>query len=121
MRAESWKSWRSWNKTIEQTLDDVQKEVAGDEPIASLRKKAGAVGTRSVLDVDELAHEAKPGTCWVLSAKDLHEHFGSKHPTKKVIEGGIDSFLGTRRHPVAVTAYTHGMPSAVLFAGWPFD
>ncbi len=121
MRAESWKTWRNWNKTIEQTLDDAQKQIAGDEPIATLRKRAGEVGTRSVLDVDAIAHESKPGTCWVLSAKELHDHFGSKHPTKKAIDGGIDAFLAKNKHAVGITAYLHGMPSAVLFAGWPFD
>jgi len=115
---ESWKSWRSFNKTVEQTLDDVQHEVAGDEPIAAVRKRAGKKGTNTVLDVDALSPKEKPGMCWVLGHDDLHLHFGSKHPTKRAIEGGIDQFLV--KHPgraVAVTAYARGLPSAVLFAG----
>ena len=117
----SWSHWSNWNHTIEQTLNDVHKKVAGDEPIAAVRAKAGASGTRTVLDVDALAAEAQTGACWVLSSKDLHDHFGSKHPTKHAIEGGIESFLKKMSpgQAVAVTAYTLNQPSAVLFAGWP--
>ena len=117
----SWSNWSNWTNTLEKTLDHVQKEIAGDAPIAELRTKAGKAGTGNVLDVDTMATEAQDGACWVLSSKDLHDHFGSKHPTKHGIEGGIESFLGKLKpgQSVAVTSFTRGLPTAVLFAGWP--
>jgi hypothetical protein len=121
MVPESWHSWSRWNSTLTQTLDDAQKHAAGDDSIAQKRKLAGDEGTRSVLDVYSFAPKAEPGKCWVLSASELHQHFGSKLPTKKVIESGLEQFLAklARGEAVAVTAYVHGAPSAVLFAGWP--
>lgn len=104
---------------MKQTLADAQKAAAGDEPVTAVRKRAGSGGTASVLDVVELATAAEAGACWVLSAAEHHRHFGSKTPSKKAIEAGIQSFLEGlgRGHAVAVTAYSRGQPSAVLFAG----
>jgi hypothetical protein len=123
MAPQSWHSWSRWNSTIAQTLDDAQKAAAGDESVAQKRKLAGDDGTRSVLDVYSFAQKAEAGKCWVLSAGELHQHFGSKLPTKKVIESGLKQFLETleRGEAVAVTAYVRGAPSAVLFAGWPSE
>ena len=121
MKASSWSNWTRWNGSLAQTLDDAQKQVAGDDPIATARKSAGQDGTHSVLDVTSFGPKAAPGTCWVLSAAELHQHFGSKLPTKKVIESGLAQFLESLKlgEAVAVTAYVRGTPSAVLFAGWP--
>ena len=120
MKTQSWSGWTKWNSTIKQTLDDAQKLAAGDASIAEFRKRAGEAGTNGVLDVYSLSEKAKPGSCWVLSAAELHQHFGSKAPNKHAIEGGIESFLAKlgKGEAVAVTAWTRGVPSAVLFAGW---
>ena len=120
MKTQSWSGWTKWNSTIKQTLDDAQKLAAGDASIAEFRKRAGEAGTNGVLDVYALSEKAKPGSCWVLSAAELHQHFGSKAPNKHAIEGGIESFLAKlgKGEAVAVTAWTRGVPSAVLFAGW---
>lgn len=120
MHRRSWSGWTKWNGTIKQTLDDAQKKAAGDQSITESREKAGALGTGDILDVHALVEKPKKGSCWVLSAMELHTHFGSKAPSKRAIEGGIESFL-SRLEPgqaVAVTAWTKGTPSAVLFAGW---
>lgn len=120
MSSESWSTWAKWNSSMKQTLADAQKAAAGGEAVTALRRRAGDGGTASVLDVFELAQRAAPGACWVLSATDHHRHFGSKTPSKKAIEAGIQSFLGDlgRGQAVAVTAYSRGLPTAVLFAGW---
>lgn len=123
MASESWTNWTRWTGDIDKTLDHAQKEAAGDESVASMRESAGEDGTCSVLDVYTLAKQKEAGKCWVLSGADLHQHFGSKVPTKKVIESGITQFLEKleRGQSVAVTAYVRGAPSAVLFAGWSVD
>lgn len=121
MKAQSWSGWTKWNGTIKQTLDDAQKLAAGDASIAEFRKAAGKASTHSVLDVYALTEKAKAGSCWVLTGAELHEHFGSKAPNKRAIEGGIEGFLSKlgKGEAVAVTAWARGVPSAVLFAGWP--
>lgn len=117
---QSWSGWTKWNGNIKQTLDDAQKQAAGDASIAEFRKRAGKAGTNGVLDVYTLAEKPKAGGCWVLSPTELHEHFGSKAPNKRAIEGGIESFLAKlgKGEAVAVTSFARGVPSAVLFAGW---
>ena len=117
---QSWSGWTKWNSTIKQTLDDAQKTAAGDASIAEFRKRAGKAGTNGVLDVYSLAEKPKAGGCWVLTTAELHEHFGSKAPNKRAIEGGIEGFLSKlgKGQAVAVTAFARGVPSAVLFAGW---
>ena len=116
---QSWSGWTKWNANIEQTLDDAQKAAAGGASIAEFRKKTKNSGTNGVLDVIGVGMKKK-GNCWVLTAAELHEHFGSKAPSKKAIEGGIESFLAKlgKGEAVAVTSYARGLPAAVLFAGW---
>lgn len=116
---QSWSGWTKWNGTIKQTLDDAQKTAAGDASIAEFRKRAGDKPTNGVLDVYGIGEKAKAGSCWVLSSDELHEHFGSKAPHKKAIEGGIASFLTKlgKGEAVAITAWDRGAPTAVLFAG----
>jgi hypothetical protein len=116
---QSWSGWTKWNGNIEQTLDDAQKAAAGGSSIAEFRKRAAKGTSNGVLDVYALGAKKK-GSCWVLTAAELHEHFGSKAPSKKAIEGGIESFLAKlgKGEAVAVTSYARGLPAAVLFAGW---
>jgi hypothetical protein len=115
---QSWSGWTKWNANIQQTLDDAQKAAAGGVSIAEFRKKTKGTGN-GVLDVIAVGAKKK-GHCWVLTAAELHEHFGSKAPSKKAIEGGIESFLAKlgKGEAVAVTSYARGLPAAVLFAGW---
>lgn len=116
----SWSGWTKWNGTIKQTLDDAQKTAAGEFSIAEFRKRAGANATHGVLDIYELAEKPAAGSCWVLSPVELHEHFGSKAPRKRAIEGGLESFLAKlgKGQAVAITSWDRGVPSAVMFAGW---
>ena len=118
MASRQWSCWTRWNTSIKRTLDDAQREAAGDDSIAETRQRAGKNGTCSVLDVFSLGERAA-GVTWALSSRELLQHFGSKTPTKKAISAGIDSLLLKlgRGASVAVTGYTRGKPSAVLFAG----
>jgi hypothetical protein len=118
MGPRQWSCWTKWNTSVKRTLDDAQRDAAGDDSIAEARERAGASGTCSVLDVYALGERA-PDVTWALSAREMQQYFGSKTPTKKAIVAGVDSLLAKLGGgaSVAVTAYTRGMPSAVLFAG----
>lgn len=112
-----WSSWAKWNENLQLTLADAQRSFAGEQSIDEARRRSK--GVPSVLDLHEIADKRRAGVCWVLSSDELHEHFGSKAPTKKAIEAGAESFIA-RLAPdesVAVIAYLRSMPCAVLFAG----
>ncbi len=98
------------------TLAEAQVAHAGDDSVDEARAKERE---QSVLDVHELGTKKAAGQCWVLSAAELHTHFGSKTPSKKAIEAGAESFVAklVARESIAVTAYHHALPVAVLFAG----
>jgi hypothetical protein len=114
----AWTTWVKWNRTMEQTLEDGQQQVAGDATIADARKAAAKKGQPSVLDVVTLTDKPFLGRCWVLSPDELHHHFGSKHPPRAAIEAGSASFVAKLEpaQAVAITSYTKGMPTAVMFA-----
>jgi len=112
-----WSRWAKWNRDVLHTLADAQREHAGDDSVEEARERSRDVP--SVLHVHELANRRAAGACWVLSAAELHHHFGSKTPSKKAIEAGAATFIA-RLLPdesVAVTAYLRAMPCAVLFGG----
>jgi hypothetical protein len=119
MASTVWSAWVKWDDNMEKTLADGQHLASGDLSVAEARKKGGARGTASILDVVTLDDKPHLGRCWVLSTAELHQHFGSKTPPKRAIEAGADAFVAKleRGQSVAVTAYTRGLPTAVLFAG----
>jgi hypothetical protein len=119
MVSAGWSTWVKWNSTIEQTLIDGQHQAAGDATIADARRRAAKAGAGGILTVDTLTDRQLLGRIWVLSADDLHHHFGSKHPPRKAIEAGQTAFLKGLEHgqAVAVIAYGRGVPTAVWFAG----
>ena len=116
----TWRTWAKWHDSMEQTLSDAQHLAAGEASIADARKAASKTGTPGILTVDQLADHQMLGRIWVLSASELHDHFGSKTPSKKAIEA--DTVFLERLEPgqaVAVTAFLKGQPTTVLFAGQP--
>jgi hypothetical protein len=116
----AWRMWVKWNGSMEQTLIDGQHLAAGDATVADATKAAVRTGSPGILLVHQLADHEMLGRVWVLSAAELHDHFGSKTPTKKAIEG--DTVFVEKLEAgqaVAVTAYLRGQPTAVLFAGQP--
>lgn len=116
-----WSMWVKWNGSMEQTLVDGQHLAAGDESVAEATKRAAKAGAASILNVHVLADHQMLGRIWVLSPAELHQHFGSKAPSKKAIEAGQEAFIDSleEAQSVAVTAYLKGQPTAVLFAGQP--
>ncbi len=121
MASAVWTTWVKWNASMEQTLVDGQHQAAGEVPVAEARMAAARAGTAGLLDVMTLTDRPFLGRCWVLSQDELHRHFGSKTPHKRAIEAGSASFLDALEdaQAVAITAFTKGMPTAVLFAGKP--
>ena len=121
MIAAAWSTWVKWNGSIEQTLIDGHHQLAGDATIAEARRLGVKAGTPSLLDVVVLDDRPRLGRCWVLSQKELHQHFGSKTPARKAIEAGSATFIQKLEaaQAVAITAFTRGVPTAVLFAGKP--
>lgn len=119
MSNSSWSTWVKWDGSIEKTLADGQHLASGELSVAEARKRAGPKGTASILDVVTLDDQQHLGRCWVLGPTELHRHFGSKTPPRKAIEAGREAFLQKLEpgQAVAVTAYTRGLPSVVLFAG----
>lgn len=117
----AWSQWVKWNGSMEQTLVDAHHLAAGEVTVAEARKLATKTGTPGILTVLELADHEMLGRIWVLSPADLHQHFGSKTPSKKAIEADHDAFVEglEQGQAVAVTAYLRGQPTAVLFAGQP--
>jgi hypothetical protein len=117
MASTAWSIWVKWNQNIGQTLADAQRTYAGDESVEEARERSRTVP--SVLHTHELGAKKTAGVCWVLSAAELHEHFGSKTPSKKAIEAGAATFVARlgKNESVAVTAYLRAMPCAVMFAG----
>jgi hypothetical protein len=119
MAATSWSTWVKWEGSMERTLSTGQHLAAGDLSIGEARRRGGARGTVSILDIVTLDDLQHLGRCWVLSGPDLHRHFGSKTPHKRAIEAGREAFVADleRGQAVAVTAFVRGLPIAVLFAG----
>lgn len=108
-----------WNGSMEQTLLDGQHLAAGEATIAEARKAATRTGSPGILTVHQLADHDMLGRVWVLSPAELHQHFGSKAPTRKAIEADHEAFVSRLEEgqAVAITAFLRGQPTAVLFAG----
>ena len=119
MASTVWSAWVNWDGSVEKTLAAGQHTAAGELSVAEARRKGGAKGTATILDVVTLDDKPHLGRCWVLSADELHRLFGSKTPHKKAIEAGREAFVGKleRGQSVAITAFLKHLPSAVLFAG----
>lgn len=115
-----WSTWVKWNGSMEQTLSDGQHLAAGEASLADARKAASRTGSPGILTVDQLADHDMLGRVWVLSGAELHQHFGSKTPSRKAIEA--DTVFISRLESgqsVAITSFLKGQPAAVLFAGHP--
>lgn len=117
--ATAWSTWVKWDGSMEKTLAAGQHLAAGEATVAEARRKGGARGTGSILDIVTLDDRPHLGRCWVLTGDELHRHFGSKTPPKKAIDAGREAFVAGLEggQSIAVTAYARGLPSAVLFAG----
>ena len=83
---------------------------------------ADADGTRSILDMQFVADEPDYGMITPMSEEQLVELFGTKTPSREMIESNEDLFESIDRgQGVYIVAYRDGKPSEIFFAGYSFD
>lgn len=85
-------------------------------------KAAGADGTRSILDMNRIGHEPKNGVVVPLPAERLVELFGTREPTREMIEASDEYFEDSGRgQGIYIVAYDAGSPAEICFAGASYD
>jgi|SRR5579859_576780 len=85
---------------------------------------AGPNGTRSILDIQgvSLKGPASRGTVAPLSTESLLELYGTKLPTREMVEQNMDFFAELERgHGVFLVVFKQGQPDEILFAGYSYD
>src|SRR5215831_1554438 len=88
------------------------------ESIEEARELADADGTRSILDIDRVGDEADYGVVRRLTEKEIIAYFGTKEPTRDVVEANSDFFEDIERgQGVCFVVYQDGAPSELVFAG----
>jgi hypothetical protein len=81
-----------------------------------------ADGTRSILDISQIADERSMCAARPLSGEALHHLFGTAQPSRAAVEGNFDFFDDIERgEAIYIVLYDHGQPTEVLFAGYSFD
>jgi hypothetical protein len=81
-----------------------------------------ADGTRSILDMERIGQTPDYGVVVPLPFERLEELYGTREPTRKMIEQNIQ-FLDDieRGEGVYVLVYKEGSPSEIFFARFSFD
>jgi hypothetical protein len=81
-----------------------------------------AQGTRSVLDMEGLADQVKPGHVTPLPLSDIQRFFGTDRPTHEMVERNMDfhDSIG-RGEGVCITVYRSDAPAEIFFSGYSFD
>ncbi len=79
-------------------------------------------GTRSILDIMQVADEPEFFCAAPLSSNELEEHFGTRKPTREDVDNsdsfGEDIERGQCRY---VVLYDGDVPTQIYFAGYSFD
>lgn len=91
--------------------------------IDEARQNGAEGGTRSILDVYELAREPAPGVAGPFAPGVLRSDLGTDRPTLAEVEAGLGKLyerLG-RGEAAHVTCYENGTPSSYVFLGISFD
>jgi hypothetical protein len=84
--------------------------------------EAAEDGTRSILDIEQVADEPDFCVAAPLDEELLSELYGTTEPTRAMIEGNLDFLEDLERgHGVYCTLYKNGKPDEILFAGYSFD
>jgi hypothetical protein len=79
-------------------------------------------GTRSILDIQEVADE--PDFCVAAPLRDevLQEFYGTTQPTRAMLEATFDILEDLERgHCIYTVVYKNGKPDELFFAGYSFD
>jgi hypothetical protein len=82
---------------------------------------AGADGTRSILDLEQVSKEPKLGAVAPLPDEALIELYGTTRPTREMVEQGADSEYIERGQGIYIIIYREGQPDEILFAGFSYD
>ena len=79
-------------------------------------------GTRSILDLFQIADEPDFCTVSPLPEELLEQLYGTARPTRAMIEQNNDFFESIERgQGVYIILYKDGKPDEILFAGYSFD
>jgi hypothetical protein len=85
-------------------------------------------GTRSILDIAQLASEPFDGsrmpyfTAFPLANSDIEELFGTSQPTRKLVETNTRMWDRIERgSAIYVVIFDDGKPHEIFFAGYSFD
>ena len=85
-------------------------------------------GTRSILDISQVASEPFDGnqmpyfTAFPLAAADIEDLFGTSHPTRELIEKNQRMWDRIERgSALYVVVFDGGKPNEIFFAGYSFD
>jgi hypothetical protein len=81
-----------------------------------------ADGTRSILDMERIGQSPDYGVAVPLPFEQVEELYGTRQPTRKMIELNMD-FLDGIEHGqgVYIIVYKEGNPSEIFFAGYSYD
>ena len=79
-------------------------------------------GTRSILDIQEVAEEPEFCVAAPLSEDVQKELYGTTQPTRLMIEQNMDFLEDVERgQAVYIVVYKDGKPEELFFAGYSFD
>jgi hypothetical protein len=85
-------------------------------------EEADADGTRSILDMMEVASSPDYNVVAPLPEDDLRELFGTDKPTREMIEESDELYDALERgQGVYIIVYRDEQPSEIFFAGYSFD
>lgn len=92
------------------------------ESIYEAKEEAAEDGTRSILDIEDIADEPNFGVAAPLTEEQLEEYFGTVHPTKEMINQNMDFLESIERgHCIYIIVFEKEKPSGLFFAGYSFD
>jgi hypothetical protein len=96
--------------------------------IEDVMDAAGEDGTRSILDIAQLASEPLDGsrmpyfTAFPLANPDIEELFGTLHPTRQLVETNKRMWDRIERgSAIYLVIFDDGKPHEIFFAGYSFD
>jgi len=84
-------------------------------------RAAGADGTRSILDLGRVSKEPELGTVAPLADDVLLQLYGTRRPTREMVEQGADSEYIERGQGIYIIIYRDDQPDEILFAGYSYD
>jgi hypothetical protein len=91
------------------------------DSIEEALEDAAEDGTRSILDIQEVADEPDFCVAAPLSPAEMQQFFGTTQPTHAMLET-LDFIEDLERgHCVYAVAYKNGKPDELFFAGYSFD